>query len=276
MRDEALKLALEVLQINLTLLEKINPYKGQEDLLSDSLDLTHKAITAIKQALAAQPAPVQPVALDVTIDGDEAKALYDLMGDDREDLSPVRLLVGDGHSGYGLYVALAEYQDEGAELIASITPPAQPAPTVQERCEYCDGTGDVHDRTGEWRGVCNCEAGKRLAAPVQEPVALIRTWYKNGDQHAELVNWGTALQFLPDGGHCLYTTPPAAAVQEGRDWSLLEATQESLREHMAEIKRLKAAQPAVPDAMTSADIQEHIEYVAGWNECRQAMLEMMK
>jgi hypothetical protein len=39
---------------------------------------------------------------------------------------------------------------------------------------------------------------------------------------------------------------PAAqpAVQEGRDWSLLEATQESLREHMAEIVRLKAAQPA--------------------------------
>jgi hypothetical protein len=34
------------------------------------------------------------------------------------------------------------------------------------------------------------------------------------------------------------------AVQEGRDWSLLEATQESLREHMAEIKRLKAAQLA--------------------------------
>ena len=36
----------------------------------------------------------------------------------------------------------------------------------------------------------------------------------------------------------------AAPVQEGRDWSLLEATQESLREHMAEIKRLKEAQPA--------------------------------
>jgi hypothetical protein len=34
------------------------------------------------------------------------------------------------------------------------------------------------------------------------------------------------------------------AVQEGRDWSLLEATQESLREHMAEIKRLKAEPPA--------------------------------
>jgi multidrug efflux pump subunit AcrB len=30
-----------------------------------------------------------------------------------------------------------------------------------------------------------------------------------------------------------------APAQEGRDWSLLEATQESLREHMAEIKRLQ-------------------------------------
>jgi DNA-binding Lrp family transcriptional regulator len=32
----------------------------------------------------------------------------------------------------------------------------------------------------------------------------------------------------------------AMAQGQGRDWSLLEATQESLREHMAEIKRLKA------------------------------------
>jgi hypothetical protein len=37
-----------------------------------------------------------------------------------------------------------------------------------------------------------------------------------------------------------------------------------------------AAQPAVPDAMTSADIQEHIEYVAGWNDCRAEMLKGMK
>jgi len=73
----------------------------------------------------------------------------------------------------------------------------------------------------------------------------------------------------------LYTAPPAAAVQEGRDWSLLEATQESLREHMAEIKRLKAAQPAVPDAI-GPDDDELPAYAAGWNDCRQAMLEMMK
>jgi hypothetical protein len=50
---------------------------------------------------------------------------------------------------------------------------------------------------------------------------------------------------LGGDGHIHTCTPPAAqpSVQEGRDWSLLEATQESLREHMAEIKRLKAEQP---------------------------------
>jgi hypothetical protein len=42
------------------------------------------------------------------------------------------------------------------------------------------------------------------------------------------------------------------------------------------LEQALAAQTAVPDAMTSADIQEHIEYVAGWNDCRQAILEMMK
>jgi hypothetical protein len=38
-----------------------------------------------------------------------------------------------------------------------------------------------------------------------------------------------------------------AIAEQGRDWSLLEATQDSLREHMAEIKRLKALleQPAL-------------------------------
>jgi hypothetical protein len=34
-----------------------------------------------------------------------------------------------------------------------------------ERCEYCDGTGDVHQADGVWFGACTCEAGKALLTP---------------------------------------------------------------------------------------------------------------
>jgi hypothetical protein len=84
-------------------------------------------------------------------------------------------------------------------------------------------------------------------APVQEPVAWI--WkYANGEEEVVFVpprHVDASHVDAPSTITPLYTTPPAAqpAVQEGRDWSLLEATQESLREHMAEIKRLKAEQP---------------------------------
>ncbi|MBJ9669007.1 hypothetical protein I5693_15775 [Burkholderia cenocepacia] len=27
-------------------------------------------------------------------------------------------------------------------------------PELAPHCSACDGTGDVHDATGEWRGVC--------------------------------------------------------------------------------------------------------------------------
>lgn len=36
------------------------------------------------------------------------------------------------------------------------------------RCEYCDGTGDVHSLDGEWRGRCICDAGRlALSEPSQ-------------------------------------------------------------------------------------------------------------
>jgi hypothetical protein len=108
-------------------------------------------------------------------------------------------------------------------------------------------------------------------APVQEPVACVI----DGDLyfHHE-IDWED-LAYQGHGVELLYTAAPAAPVLEGRDWSLLEATQESLREHMSEIKRLKAAQPAVPDAIGPND-DELPAYAAGWNDCRQAMMEMMK
>jgi hypothetical protein len=68
-------------------------------------------------------------ALDVTLAEDQAGLLRDMLGD-REayaEAIPVRLLVGDGHSGHGLYVAQAEYQDEGAVLLTALPAPAAPA-----------------------------------------------------------------------------------------------------------------------------------------------------
>jgi hypothetical protein len=41
-------------------------------------------------------------------------------------------------------------------------------------------------------------------------------------------------------------------------------------------KKALAAQPAVPDAIHHTDLSEHPQYIEGWNDCRQAMLEMTK
>jgi hypothetical protein len=68
-------------------------------------------------------------------------------------------------------------------------------------------------------------------------------------------------------------TPTRPAVQEGRDWSLLEATQESLREHMAEIKRLKAAQPApVQEPVANPVIAGALFDFMGWLTSRKKTL----
>jgi hypothetical protein len=99
---------------------------------------------------------------------------------------------------------------------------------------------------------------------AQPPADMVDEWIANIDVNGEhrLQGWVLSQAATPswaqgivvlDAAHVLANNPeegmehedrpPAAAVQEGRDWSLLAATQESLREHMAEIKRLKAAQP---------------------------------
>jgi len=110
------------------------------------------------------------------------------------------------------------------------------------------------------------ELGLDYEPAVQEPVA----WVNHGENR---ITRATGWDGYGALCKCVCANPPAAqpavqekcflcgervasctsdvcpksaqpAVQEGRDWSLLEATQESLREHMAEIKRLKATQPA--------------------------------
>jgi hypothetical protein len=82
-------------------------------------------------------------------------------------------------------------------------------------------------------------------APVQEPFGYLEI--EDIESHSEYPHNCRSINLWHEGGEemvAIYTTPPA--------------------------------QPAVPDALTSADIQEHIEYVAGWNDCRAEMLKGMK
>lgn len=88
-------------------------------------------VDADRAARAEQPAAVAGPALDVTLDEDQAGLLRDMLGDpaEYEEALTVRLIVCDGHSGHGLYVAQAEYQDEGAVLLTAL--PAQAAPALE-------------------------------------------------------------------------------------------------------------------------------------------------
>jgi hypothetical protein len=128
------------------------------------------------------------------------------------------------------------------------------------------------DPTAYARGIPLYTTPPAQPAPVQEPVA-IPEYIRDAAKHLHENRFEPSFIIRAIVGW-INGSPPAAAVLEGRDWSLLEATQESLREHMAEIKRLKAAQPAVPDAIIEAG--ESPEFRDGWNECRETMLQMLK
>lgn len=57
------------------------------------------------------------------------------------------------------------------------------AARAQPACPHCDGTGDVHSPDGEWRGVCNCEAGPAInaqsAGEAVAPIPPYDTFSKN-------------------------------------------------------------------------------------------------
>src|SRR6185295_19335822 len=69
------------------------------------------------------PQPKAPASMVFDLDADQVEALFEFCGmdDSREKPSPLRLDVGDGHSGMGLYVSLAEYPDEGTVFLGKIS-----------------------------------------------------------------------------------------------------------------------------------------------------------
>jgi hypothetical protein len=63
-------------------------------------------------------------------------------------------------------------------------------------------------------------------------------------------------------------------VDDDIEWQERSITRKVVLKAITAIKQALAAQPAVPDVIT--DDSESPEYRTGWNDCRQAMMEMMK
>jgi hypothetical protein len=110
----------------------------------------------------------------------------------------------------------------------------------------------------------NVGIGTPAASTVQEPVEV--------DQATMQLAESVGLIGPASRTHDLH-----AAIQRFHDLICVNATIKAAKMAADAIREsTPPAQPAVPDALTSADIQEHIEYVAGWNDCRAEMLKGMK
>ena len=121
---------------------------------------TCEALDAMEAALAAQqPAQGEAVAFDLTLDEDEARTLRDGIGDGC--VQAVRLQVGEGHGGYGLYVSSLEYPEDGSSLVCEmIERTAPPAPSVPDELRESYGCNPSY--INGWNA---CRAAMLAAAP---------------------------------------------------------------------------------------------------------------
>jgi hypothetical protein len=131
--------------------------------------------------------------------------------------------------------------------------------------EHYPGNFDTPQRANALlTGLCQDAANEiaKLQAEVLEQCRINGMSAEREDAlRAELTRLkaSIALDWMAKNARELGLDYEPAPVQQGRDWSLLEATQESLREHMAEIKRLKEAQPAPVQSLQCAHCHVTIE-----------------
>jgi hypothetical protein len=257
MKDEALKLALEALQ-----------FSGNIWHMDCKKD---EAITAIKQACAldkkAENArelgldyePVQePLEYWNAVEGwvkiDEVREHFDSVG-----CGTIYKTAGDGRVPvYTTPPAAPVEPDWKAEYLKSVESGCITLDELREARAELDATNKqveiLSDALAESRRQCKWSTCKSeeyqqvlagqikqelvTGAAQQEPFCFF--YVENGEEY-----FAPKGAYVPDNAQPLYTTPPA--------------------------------QPApVPDAIHHTDLSEPLEYIQGWNDCRQTMLEMMK
>jgi hypothetical protein len=129
------------------------------------------------------------------------------------------------------------------------TPPAaQPAPTAQEPVAYLF----TNVQSGDIDASCDPDH-KEDEREMWHREPLVRPPAQPAVQ--ELVAW-----LYPEG---------LAALQVGKCWTAYPTMHDGCN-----IPIYTSPTAAVPDAIT--DNGESVEYRSGWNDCRQAMMEMMK
>jgi hypothetical protein len=200
---------------------------------------------------ASQPAPVQPVA--------SLKEVDVLMMAETHGIDP------NTKGLYGFYIDCISNQPEAQP--ASVQESSNYNEFVETACALIKAADDAAaDRDymldsddciavlrGTWKAPLANDMPQRPAAqpaPVQGPVC-----WKHGDE--------------PKSG-CAWCDKPPPAAQHDR----VREIECVIADLTAECKELRAAQPAVPDAIT--DNSESPEYRTGWNDYRAAMMEMMK
>lgn len=126
-------------------------------------------------------------------------------------------------------------------------------------CSICKGTGKLDDaEPGDiaFREIDCPECKKKELQPVQEPVTLIKTWHKNDDQHADILDLLPALAEVSDGEHKLYTAPPdqTAEIERLRNLSACEACAEipSVMEYFKQCEERIATLEAEAERLGSA------------------------
>jgi hypothetical protein len=208
------------------------------DFVMKRSESTEKAIAAIKQALAAQPAPVQET------DWSHAWLL----------IKAASYASSQGHiSGTTNWGAAMS-----AYLRHETKAAAQPAP-VQPVGRVCfEGDEVVWTDEPPESGALLYTTPPAQSAPVQ-PVA-----------HTYASTQATMCACCGEHKH----TPLRIDKMDG--YVCLTCIDKKLGSLLGEFGYPPAPAPAVPDAIHHTDLSEHPQYIEGWNDCRAEMLKGMK